>query len=168
MEKTAQELKTILQTMTALHKKFNDKALEKQEIVKKGDMPGLEKLMKEESVLIQQLRKLESTRHHFVTKMLEEKGIVKEDVTMERIMSFFSEEDQKELGVWQHHLVTEITKLQQQNELNNQLIEESLRFVNISLEAVHPQQQFGNYQRPDEKQDEYRDPGTRSIFDSKA
>ncbi|MBU9711766.1 flagellar protein FlgN [Evansella tamaricis] len=170
MEKKTQELITIFQAMTALHERFNDKALQKQEAVKKGDIPGLEKVMKEESALIQQLRKLETTRQHAVKTWMEEKGLVKEDITMDALLQFFPEEERKELQHWQQRLVMEIKKLKEQNELNQQLIEESLRFVNISLETVQPQQQFGNYHRPSGKTGEDDDlgSGTRPLFDSKA
>src|SRR5690554_2452611 len=146
-----QEIVTIFKALTAVHEKFNEKAIEKQEAVKKGNMQALDQLLKEESALIQQLGKLENTRQHVVNAWMQEKGFVKENVTFEQLMKFFTEENKEELLHWEQRLVQEITKLKQQNELNQQLIEESLRFVNMSLDAMQPKQEFSNYHNPSGK-----------------
>ncbi|UCZ52696.1 flagellar protein FlgN [Bacillus shivajii] len=162
----SKQLAQILQAMTAIHKKFNDQAKEKQAVIKEGDMAQLEQLMKDETVLIQQLRKLEATRQHTVEQWMADKGLVKEDVTMETILQFFPEE-RTELEEWQEKLLHEIEQLKQQNDLNQQLLEESLRFVNMSLDSMQPQSHFQNYGRPDVKTEEGPAP-ERSLFDSKA
>ncbi|MDG5786676.1 flagellar protein FlgN [Evansella sp. AB-P1] len=159
---------TVFQALTAVHEKFNAQALQKEEVVKKGDIPALEKLLKEESALVQQLRKLEQTRHHLVQTWLEEKGFVKEDVTMDKLLQFYPEEEREDLQYWQQCLMTEISKLKQQNEFNQQLIEESLRFVNMSLESMQPKNDLGNYERPNRKINQSYSSEGRSIFDSKA
>lgn len=164
------EIITIFKALTAVHEKFNEKAIKKEEAVKKNDIPTLNELLKEESALIQQLRKLENTRQHVVHAWMQEKGFVKEDVTFEQLLKFFPEEHKEELQQWKERLVSEITKLKDQNELNQQLIEDSLRFVNMSLDAMQPQQEFSNYQKPTSSRrgmDEDIGFGNRSLFDSK-
>lgn len=164
-----QELIQIFQAMTVVHERFNEQALKKAEVIKKGDIAGLEQVMKDESPLIQQLGKLENTRQHLIQQWLEEKGLVKENVTMEQLIPLFPERDREELNEWQQRLVIEIQKLKEQNELNNQLLEDSLRFVNLSLDEMHPQNQFSSYSgsgKNDDDHDDY-DQGNRSLFDSK-
>lgn len=165
----ARELLTIFQAMTVLHEEFNKKALEKQEAVKTGNMASLDQIIKDESMLVSKLRKLEYTREQTVKMWMQERGIVSEDVTMEHLLQFFPEEDRKTLQYWQRRLITEINKLKEQNEFNQQLIEESLRFVNMSLDSFHPQKEYGNYNHPGAKstdKDDY-EAGGRSLFDSK-
>ncbi|WP_280769576.1 flagellar protein FlgN [Salipaludibacillus daqingensis] len=163
-----QELIQIFQAMTVLHERFNEQAVRKEEVIKTGDMQGLEQVMKDESPLIQHLRKLENTRQHLVQEWMKEKGLVKENVTMEQLTPLFPEKDREDLLYWQQRLMTEIQKLKEQNNLNQQLLEDSLRFVNLSLDAMNPQNQFTSYSGAGEKEDDDEiDPGGRSLFDSK-
>ncbi|PYZ92783.1 hypothetical protein CR194_14110 [Salipaludibacillus keqinensis] len=163
-----QELIQIFQAMTVVHERFNEQAVRKEEVIKKGDMEGLEQVMKDESPLIQQLRKLENTRHHLVQQWMDEKGLVKENVTMAQLTPLFPEEEREELQYWQQRLMTEIHQLKEQNRLNEQMLQDSLRFVNLSLDAMSPQNQFSSYSGGGEKDDDDGfDPGGRSLFDSK-
>ncbi|MDQ0254527.1 flagellar biosynthesis/type III secretory pathway chaperone [Evansella vedderi] len=168
MANQEQELIQIFQVLTVVHEQMNEKALLKQEAVKKGNIPELEQVMKEEAALIQKLRKLENTRLHAVGLWMKEKGFVEETATMETLLKYFPERLRPELEEWSQRLVAEITKLKHQNELNQQLIEESLRFVNMSLDSMNPQQEFGNYKRPQDKGDNDFESTGRSLFDSKA
>lgn len=166
-----QKLIQIFQAMTVVHERFNEQAVRKEEAIKTGDMEGLDQVMKEESPLIQQLRKLENTRQHLVQQWMKDKGLVKENVTMDHLTPLFPEKEREDLQYWQQRLMTEIHKLKEQNSLNQQLLEDSLRFVNLSLDAMNPQDQnqFISYSGDGEKDDadDFK-PGGRSLFDSKA
>jgi flagellar biosynthesis/type III secretory pathway chaperone len=165
-----QKLIQIFQAMTVLHERFNEQAVRKEEAIKTGDMEGLDQIMKDESPLIQQLRKLENTRQHLVQQWMKDKGLVKENVTMDQLMPLFPEKEREDMLYWQQRLMTEIHKLKQQNNLNQQLLEDSLRFVNLSLDAMQPQDQnqFTSYSGDGEKDDDDDfKPGGRSLFDSK-
>lgn len=164
-----QEIITIFKALTAVHEKFNEKAVQKERAVIKNDIDTLDEILKEETALIQQLRKLENTRQHVVNEWMKKKGYVKEDVTFGKLLDTFPGEYKDELLQWKERLEEEITKLKNQNELNGQLIEDSLLFVNMSLDLMQPQQQFNNYQKPTAKGgDDDFDIGNRSLFDSKA
>ncbi|RKL68328.1 hypothetical protein CR203_07560 [Salipaludibacillus neizhouensis] len=163
-----QELIQIFQAMTVVHERFNEQAFKKEEVIKKGDMAGLDQVLKGESALIQHLRKLENTRQHLIQQWMDEKGLVKENVTMDQLLPLLPEKEREDLSNWQNRLVIEIQKLKEQNELNRQMLEDSLRFVNLSLDAMHPQNQFSSYSGTGENEDEDDfDPGKRSLFDSK-
>lgn len=162
-----QELIQIFQAMTVVHERFNEQAVRKEETIKTGDMEGLDQVMKEESPLIQQLRKLENTRQHLVLQWMKDKGLVKENVTMDQLTPLFPAKEREAVEYWQRRLMTEIDKLKEQNSLNQQLLEDSLRFVNLSLDAMNPQEQnqFTSYSGDGEQDDDEQ--GGRSLFDSK-
>lgn len=164
-----QELTQIFQAMTTVHERFNEQALKKEEAIKKGDMAGLDQVLKDESALLQHLRKLENSRQHLILQWMNEKELVKENVTMEQLLPLLPEKEREELSDWQKRLLIEIQKLKDQNELNRQMLEDSLRFVNLSLDAMHPQNQFSSYSGTGKNEDEDDfDPDKRSLFDSKA
>ena len=163
-----QDIITVFQALIEVHETFNELAVKKLDIVKKGNMQALDELLKEEATLIQQLGKLENTRQHVVQAWMQDKGFVKEDVRFEQLLNLFPHERVAELQQLEQRLVLEIKKLKEQNDLNQQLLEESLRFVNMSLDAMQPQQEFNNYQKPSgkNKNDDFEAEG-RSLFDSK-
>ncbi|WP_090843759.1 flagellar protein FlgN [Alkalicoccus daliensis] len=161
-----EDLKKIFQALIVVHKRLNEQALLKEEIVKKGDIPALDQLMKDEMPLVTQLSKLENARRITVRSWLKEQGVVAEDATMEQISPAFSQEEQEMFRELQEALIAEVEQLQEQNELNRQLLEDSLRFVNLSLDAVQPQKNFASYSGKGESGED--DEQGRSLFDSKA
>lgn len=163
---SAQAIAAVLADMIKLHKIFNELAIEKTGIIKKGDMPALDQLLKKETLLIKQLKKLEQDRLFVVNEYLSNKGMAKEDVTMDELIESATLEEQDVLQRLQKGLLSEIKMLQEHNELNQQLIQDSLRFVNLSLDLIAPDPEEVNYQRPTQKG--YSEGSGRSIFDSKA
>nr|WP_175476070.1 flagellar protein FlgN [Evansella caseinilytica] len=163
-----EEFIQIFNEITEVHEAIYAAAVRKQEGIVTGEMSKLEEVLKEESALIQQLRKLENTRQHLVQRYVEEKGLETENITMEKLLPFFPEAEQEELYDRQQQLLQIIGKLKEQNELNQQLLEDSLSFVTMSLDAFTPQNEFNNYRHPSGKQEDDFEPGGRSLFDTKA
>ncbi|ADH98546.1 flagellar protein FlgN [Salisediminibacterium selenitireducens] len=163
------DLINVMKAMVSMHKKLNDLAIDKQNTVKKGDIKALERVMKEEAPIVQQLRKLENTRMHLIDRWQDEKGLVKEAVTMDQLLPLFPEKERTELEDWSVKLIEEMIRLKEQNDLNEQLLEDSLRFVNVTLDSMRPQNTYNNYSGtgPSGDEDDFR-PGDNSLFDSKA
>ncbi|QKS72359.1 flagellar protein FlgN [Paenalkalicoccus suaedae] len=162
-----QQFVTVFQAFVVVHQRLNEQAAEKAQIIKNGDIKALDELIKKETPLIHQLRKLENTRQQLVSNWLNERGIIADDVTMQTIIPTFSDETQKKLNRLQEQLVVEITTLKEQNEVNRSLLEDSLKFVNLSLDTFQPQNQFNDYSNGQAGDDDGPETG-RSLFDSKA
>jgi flagellar biosynthesis/type III secretory pathway chaperone len=164
-----EQLIQILQAMTVVHERFNEQAIRKEAVIKKGNIDALEKIMKEESPFIQKLRKLENARQTVIHQWMEEKNIRKEEVTMVQLLPLFPESEREQLQYWQQKLMTEIHTLKHQNDLNHQLLEDSLRFVNFSIDVMSPQTPFSSYS-PDGRNEDLEDMEGNgpSLFDSKA
>lgn len=161
-----EDLKKIFQALIIVHQRLLEQAERKEEIVKKGDIPALDQLMKEEMPIITQLNKLENARHATVQKWLQNQGVIAADATMAQLAPAFSPEDQEVFAELQETLIKEVEKLQSQNELNKQLLEDSLRFINLSLDTARPQSQFTSYSgKGGSDEDEQQG---RALFDSKA
>lgn len=161
-----QAIASVLADLIKLHKQFNEMAKEKTEIIRKNDMPALDQLLKKETALIKQLKKLEQDRLFVVNEYLRKKGIAREGVTMAGLIEMASGSEQVVLNKLQKGLLSEIEQLKEQNALNQQLLEDSLRFVNLSLDLIAPDPEDVNYRRPNSRG--YEDGMNRSIFDSKA
>ncbi|PRO65665.1 flagellar protein FlgN [Alkalicoccus urumqiensis] len=161
-----EDLKKIFRALIQTHEQLNELARRKQKAVTKGDIDGLDQTLKQETPLIARLNQLEKARQTIVHQWLRENGIAAQDATMEQLMPAFSRDDQEEFRALYETLAGEITALQEQNDLNRQLIEDSLKFVHLTMDAVQPGQMLSdNYSG--RGGDDSDDKG-RSLFDSKA
>ncbi|MCM3716129.1 flagellar protein FlgN [Alkalihalobacillus oceani] len=157
----------LLEALITIHHELNKAAGQKVELIKKGDMPALEELVRAEAKLVRKAQATESMREKVVRTFLLSKGKVTENATLAEVKEWATTEEREQLDALQQQLVTELHLLKRQNELNQQLIEESLRFVNLSLDLMVPHQEDISYKRPNERDDQPYDTG-HSLFDSKA
>lgn len=155
-----------MEKFVQIHQTFNQLANEKTDCLKKGDISHLRSLMQKESAQLKLLQKGEQERIRLVQFFMHGKGLVTEGGTITELLPHLKEAEREELISLQKKLIEEITKLKQQNELNQQLIQDSLRFVNLSLDMIQPDIDTGNYGRSSKEDDEPIH--GRSLFDSKA
>ena len=154
-----------MEKLVGIHQMFNEFSKEKTTSVTKGDISQLKSIMQKEAVQLKKLEGLEQERQRLVRFFMQGKGLVTEGGTLTEILAHVSDGEKEKLLSLQKSLVEQIEKLKQQNELNQQLLQDSLRFVNLSLDVLQPEPETGNYGRPNKEQDE---PQGRSMFDSKA
>lgn len=159
-------LTDILAELIYLHEQLNELAIKKVETVKKNEIMALNEIIKQETSLIKKLTKAEQSRMDVVQEFRRAKGLVIEDVTMELIIEHSPVEEQPKLTEQFQILLNEMILLKEMNELNKMLIEDSLRFVNLSLDLLSPDMTDMNYERPTTKESGSAE--QRSIFDSRA
>lgn len=163
-----QTLTGILVELIQLHERLNELALKKVDAVKKNDIATLNDIIKQETSLIKKLTKAELSRMNAVQHFLQVKGLVRENATMETMIEHSPVEEQPQLKEQFHRLLDEMTRLREMNELNKMLIEDSLRFVNLSLDLLSPDMTDMNYERPTTKEHDFSESRGHSLFDSKA
>ncbi|HEU5139259.1 MAG TPA: flagellar protein FlgN [Bacillales bacterium] len=163
---SAEPMIETMEALVSVHKTLNEHAKEKTRVLKEGDIKALEALMKKEEAAAAKLKELEDTRIRRVDEFLSEKEIIGEDVSMSQLLKFTNPEEERELLEVQSRLMDEIVQLKQQNALNQELIEQSLKFVDMSLHLFQPNKEPANYRHPDQA----KSPGQpgRSLFDSQA
>lgn len=154
-----------MKKLVQVHRTFNDLAEEKTVTLTKGDISHLRSLLQKESAILKQLQQLEQERARLVRFFINGKGLVTEGGTLNELIPHVTNEEKEELLSLQKDLIEQIEILKKKNELNQQLIQDSLRFVNLSLDVLQPELDTGNYGRTNKDDDE---PMGRSLFDSKA
>ena len=162
---SAQLIITCMKKLVQVHRTFNDLAEEKTVTLTKGDISHLRSLLQKESAILKQLQQLEQERARLVRFFINGKGLVTEGGTLNELIPHVTNEEKEELLSLQKDLIEQIEILKKKNELNQQLIQDSLRFVNLSLDVLQPELDTGNYGRTNKDDDE---PMGRSLFDSKA
>lgn len=154
----AQPLFKILDKLLKLHKSLYQIATEKTEVLKKGDLEALNTLMKNEQSHISAIQMVEKER----VKLMQELLPGKKEATLQECLTLFERNEREELEALQEGLTHQLLKLKTVNDLNQQLLEQSLQLVSLNLDLLVPNNP-ANYSK-----DEEDDMPNLSIFDSKA
>lgn len=153
----------ILEKQFKLHEKLYDLSLAKTELIKKGDMEGLQSILKDEQTFVAAIQTMEVKRQESAKQLLGKED--ESEITLTDCIAAVTEDQKDSLDALQSNLISIIEKLQAQNELNQMLTHQSLQFVNMTLDMLQPRQEAMNYSRPD--QQTAKKPAV-SLFNSKA
>ncbi|MFG6495425.1 flagellar protein FlgN [Fictibacillus sp. UD] len=126
----------------------------KTEVLKSGDMKTLDVLLKEEDLQVKKLQIIEKER---MLKFA--------NVTLGDVLEQAEEPEKERLLVLQNKLIEMYDALKSRNQLNQELLEQSLQYVNMSLSMMQPQSEPVTYNQT--KTNPYGN-NAASLFDSKA
>lgn len=158
---------SVLDELIDAHQLFIETGKEKTEVIKRGDMATLEKLINKEDVMTRRVHQLEKKRQDAVYHYLSSNDIIPEDMTLEQLIKMAPLGYKDQLKDRQLKLINEVLSLKDLNDLNRDLIEQSLQFVNLTINLLQPKATLTNYERPHQAGKSYSQlaPGR---FDSKA
>lgn len=161
----------LTQTMTALtdvHITLLELAEQKKQVLIHNDVEQLMRIIARENKLMKQVEELILQRNEATGQFMIEKGykpnpkVKISDLT--RII--FNIEDKKLLIHLQKQLMENIRKLQEANQINRQLVEQSLQYINYSLDLISsPPEDDLVYQHPKQRAYGTRRPG---LFDTRS
>ncbi|WP_409302839.1 flagellar protein FlgN [Peribacillus sp. SCS-155] len=161
---SAEHIKTALEMLIKLHKSLNSLAAKKTDIIKKGDTGALNQLLIDEQKHIKAIEMTERDRQTAVEAFLQNKGRAIGPATITTVIELSSTSHAEDLDRLKEELIEEAAQLKEQNQLNQQLVYQSLQFINLSLDMLRPQSQTFNYGKPAGQK---RQP-SNSMFDSRA
>jgi uncharacterized protein with gpF-like domain len=127
-----------MQKLLKLHKSLLELALKKTGILEAEDIKGLTQLLKEEQAHILAIEKVEMERSRAVAALSPTR-------TLSEILEEVPESQRGILAETSQELKEIITRIQEQNELNQSLISQSLKFISFSMSLVAPPQDEYNY-----------------------
>lgn len=161
-------LQQLLKTMTKLidlHESLLSVSVEKSERLKQNKLEDFHQLMKIEQKHVQALEQLEKVRLNEAKDLAVLLQLPEEASVTEIIERLPNEKDQHVLEEKATALLEVIIHIKQQEDLNRQLLKQSLQFVQLQLDLMEPSVESMTYgtKKPQE------DPtAKRSVFDSKA
>jgi flagellar biosynthesis/type III secretory pathway chaperone len=158
---SAKKLIDSLEKLLTLHQSLLKLAMQKTDILKKGDMEELNALLANEQKHITAIQQLEEIRKEEVESLLQDQNV---DKTISSCIEFTNEPERTKLTQLKDRLTEVITELKERNQLNQQLIHQSLQFVHLTLDMLAPQPASINYGPPKQN----TAPKRQSMFDSKA
>ncbi|SDC38184.1 FlgN protein [Pelagirhabdus alkalitolerans] len=154
-----------LDRLRQLHQSLLELSIKKTELLKSGDIAGLQKVLKTEQKHIQAINTVEKQRLALVQEWAENNQLDPETVNVSSILDHLDEK--AAAGLEQHTttLAEVIVDLKAQENLNQDLLQQSLQFVQMNLDMIAPsieQMNYGNKQNANDPK------AKRSVFDSKA
>jgi flagellar biosynthesis/type III secretory pathway chaperone len=148
------QMTSLLERLLKSHEDLLALGERKTKVLKLGDMKALDVLLKEEDLQVKKLQ------------MIEKERLLKfANVTLGDILNQSEAPEKERLLHLQDQLVRTYDALKSRNELNQELLEQSLQYVNMSLSIVQPQSEPSTYSNS--KKNPYTNHSS-SLFDSKA
>jgi len=144
----------------------------KKEVLISGDIDELSKIIRQEASWVKKLSKLEEERIAAVKQLLKERKLSNDNINiLELIMVLESPIEREQLTELNLKLTGSIEEIQRLNDLNTQLIKQSLDFIENTINTIigEDRQHSYTYGRPTMKQTEVTGMSSpKSIFDKKA
>lgn len=160
-------LKQLLQQMIAENEALIQYGNDKREYLIANNIEGLSKIILKEQRHVMALAKLDEMRKVLIYQLLSGKPLKSILPTVTDCYAYLHEEEQKDVQQAAQTLLDKMLELRQVNDLNQQLIQQSLQFVNMSLSLFEPTVStvsYGDYpNRNHPKKTKVR----TSLFDSK-
>lgn len=154
-----------LEKLIDIHRTLLDISEEKTEWIKQGTAEKIQQVLIKERKHVRLLEKEEENRQLEAEKWAIEHGLPKEDVTITYLLDHMKNGTEKEeLAEKSRELVEVISNLKQQESLNQMLLEQSMQFVQVSLDLLQPSIKNINYGNQKKDNKSYN----RSLFDSQA
>lgn len=140
----------------------------KKQAIIKDDIDEVNKLTMQETKALKPVPELEAGVRQLITQLQRDLGFrPKLKMTVSELITMLVDPEQKqELTVLQNDIIAVSEKLKRANELNQQLIQQSLQYVNFSLDLlVGPEDEEFTYKRPTLQPENQRRTG---IYDTRA
>lgn len=161
---TMNKIKKLLEELITIHEQLIEVSNEKTEIIKSGEMERIQRLLTKERKYVSQLELIEQERTKMVKTWFLQQKVPLEDMTMTRMLQVIKDDKiKRDLEVIVTTLVESMTQLKQQEQLNSELILQSLQFVQFSLDLLDPSLAHMNYGKKQSDELVVK----RSAFDSK-
>lgn len=160
-----QALLETIEKLHTLHRSLLEISRLKTDYLKANDMDSLQKQLLAEKKHVQAVAQIEKLRIAQTESWAAASGLPV-PATVSELLELIA--DQKSALQFEQELIglTEaVTELKKQEALNQELLEQSMQFLQISLDMLAPSIQSLNYGTPN--QDQQR-PQNRTLFDSKA
>jgi flagellar biosynthesis/type III secretory pathway chaperone len=147
------QMTSLLERLLQSHNDLLTLGERKTVVLKSGDMKALDVLLKEEDLQVKKLQQIEKER---LLKFA--------NVTLRDVLEQAEAPAKDRLKILQNRLIEIYDALKERNQLNQDLLEQSLQYVNMSLSMVQLQNEPELYSK--HHADEHT--SNISLFDSKA
>ncbi|GLO67174.1 MULTISPECIES: flagellar protein FlgN [Oceanobacillus] len=159
----SEKIISAINKLLVMHQEILELSKEKTVEIKDGHIDDLQSLLVKERKLARKLQHCEEERMQVVQEWALEVKLSNPTPTISEIIDYIDEDKQEELLTIATSLTDTIKEFKRQEQLNQVLLNESMKFVQLSLDLMSPTIKTMNYGSGKETKDT-----SRSVFDSKA
>lgn len=152
-----------IEEMINVHQTLNDLAAKKTDIVINGDIKELDRIINREELEVLRLTQLEDERVKLVAAYTKDTG---GETNFTALIEAAPVEEREKLTELQSRLAENVFTLKHQNDLNQDLIKQSLDWIKVNQRLFTPRPVPVNYNNP--KTGQKSDNPSKSQFDSRA
>lgn len=157
-----------LKNLTTVHYDLLDISVRKTKAITEGSADQLQNILREEQTKIHQLSREETKRENLVEQWFGNQGHLNSERTITNMLDLLIDKTARQrLENTTIDLTHAITELRNQEQLNAALIQQSMHFIQTSLNMLKPSIQSMNYDRQQDKNQE-KPLHDQSMFDSRA
>lgn len=131
--------------LNMMHRSLLKLATNKTDILQQSDIEGLKNIMKNEQAHLAAISKLNEQREKEVLTFLQERQLPQTDITLTGLINYSTAAEAVKLNEVRQKLLNTVEELKNKNELNQQILFQSLQFVNLTLDLLRPQEDQMNY-----------------------
>lgn len=134
-------MKTIVEQLICVHQSLYELALQKTEAIKQGDAQTVDRLSQKEKPLVAELESLEAKRTDQVAR-----DVARPEATFsEWSQVVVSDSERPKWHELYLKLASSVLALKQANQLNQEMLRQSLQWVKMNINLLQPQTQSVNY-----------------------
>ncbi|MEY8752155.1 flagellar protein FlgN [Alkalicoccobacillus gibsonii] len=160
-----QELTRRLQDLIDLHQQLLFIAEKKKESLIKQDIKTLQAAVQDESKIVRRIQLSEDNRVKAVKALLHSLHLSPVEDTLSYVLEHVNGEERALLTKLTHKLADTLSTIKMVNDQNQQLIQDALQYVHVSLDLLTPSAEDFQYNA---KHQELEKSSSYSTFDSKA
>ncbi|BEP30211.1 flagellar protein FlgN [Helicovermis profundi] len=158
------DLINALQKEYEIYKELTKIADDKKQIIIDGKIKELDKITIREQGLAMSLVKLENYREKVINKIMKDLNIKNID-TITELITHLDQDSKNKLNTVKNQLIGIIDDIKNKNELNSQLIDQSLKFIDFNIGLLAGIEEDNKY-ASDGKDPKFIQ--RKSLFDAKA
>lgn len=163
LDKLVTTLIYMLEEQARFYKTLLNFAIDKQPILVKGDIEALDKITSLEEDIIIQLGQKEEQRAKVQKALALDLGVPADKITIEMLKDRVEPELGAKLVAVAEHMTGTLKELKDKNDANNQMIKQSLDFIDYTVNVVTSLEE----ERPSYPQKEGKGKDRPRIFDQK-
>jgi hypothetical protein len=160
---TAGKLADVLEMEALLYRDAAEISAKKTDVIVKGKIEELDSLVRVEQAIIIKIGKMEAEREAATQELSAQMGLELEGVTLSEINTRLDADSFSRLDNCQRNLVATLAGLKNTNDLNSELIQNALDYINFSVNLMTADQSGGNIYSQDGEDD--APTPRRNIFD---
>ena len=165
VDEIVERLANALEAETLLYRDAAEISAKKTDVIVKGKIEELDSLVKAEQAIILKIGKVETARERAIEQLSQALNLDLDGITLTEINSRIGEQSFQRLNSCQQNLVETLGGLKNTNDMNAQLIQNALDYVNFSVNILTSDQNAGNMYSQAGEED--NPTNRKNIFDIK-